>query len=86
MIIINSCQTFLNFSPKMIVTKTLLTEILLEVTNEEIQTVAKETHRKATKGLLTPVSSSPRIICACHKDIMFKPVLYSLKTSLNSSP
>ncbi|CDQ73495.1 unnamed protein product [Oncorhynchus mykiss] len=70
----------------MIVTKTLLTEILLEVTNEEIQTVAKETHRKATKGLLTPISSRPRIICAFHKDIMFKPVLYSLKTSLNSSP
>lgn len=33
-------------------TKTLLTEVLLEVTNEEIFQVAKETHRKATKGLL----------------------------------
>lgn len=33
-------------------TKTLLTEILLEVTNEEILHVAKETHRKATRGLL----------------------------------
>lgn len=33
-------------------TKTLLTEVLLEVTNEEIFLVAKETHRKATKGLL----------------------------------
>lgn len=40
----------------MVLTKTLLTEILLEVTNEEIQSVAKETRRKATKGLL----SSPR--------------------------
>lgn len=36
----------------MIITKTLLTEILLEVTNEEILHVAKETHRKATRGLL----------------------------------
>uniref|UniRef100_A0A8P4KG38 PNN-interacting serine/arginine-rich protein n=1 Tax=Dicentrarchus labrax TaxID=13489 RepID=A0A8P4KG38_DICLA len=34
----------------MIITKTLLTEILLEVTNEEIQHVAKESHRKATRG------------------------------------
>nr|XP_057909556.1 arginine/serine-rich protein PNISR isoform X2 [Doryrhamphus excisus] len=34
----------------MIITKTLLTEILLEVTNEEIQHVAKEVHRKATRG------------------------------------
>ncbi|XP_056142000.1 arginine/serine-rich protein PNISR isoform X2 [Lampris incognitus] len=34
----------------MVLTKTLLTEILLEVTNEEIQHVAKEVHRKATKG------------------------------------
>lgn len=33
-------------------TKTLLTEILLEVTNEEILHVAKEAHRKATRGLL----------------------------------
>lgn len=38
----------------MIITKTLLTEILLEVTNEEIQHVAKEAHRKATRGLLLP--------------------------------
>lgn len=36
----------------MFMTKTLLTEVLLEVTNEEIQQVAKETHRKASKGLL----------------------------------
>lgn len=36
----------------MIITKTLLTEILLEVTNEEIQHVAKEVHRKATRGLI----------------------------------
>lgn len=35
----------------MLLTKTLLTEVLLEVTNEEIYQVAKETHRKATKGL-----------------------------------
>uniref|UniRef100_A0A8B9LSM8 PNN-interacting serine/arginine-rich protein n=1 Tax=Astyanax mexicanus TaxID=7994 RepID=A0A8B9LSM8_ASTMX len=34
----------------MLLTKTLLTEVLLEVTNEEIQQVAKETHRKATKA------------------------------------
>ncbi|GLD48724.1 arginine/serine-rich protein PNISR isoform X1 [Lates japonicus] len=34
----------------MIITKTLLTEILLEVTNEEILHVAKETHRKATRA------------------------------------
>uniref|UniRef100_A0AAY4ALP4 Arginine/serine-rich protein PNISR n=1 Tax=Denticeps clupeoides TaxID=299321 RepID=A0AAY4ALP4_9TELE len=34
----------------MLITKTLLTEILLEVTNEEICHVAKETHRKATKA------------------------------------
>lgn len=37
---------------QMFMTKTLLTEVLLEVTNEEIFQVAKETHRKATKGLL----------------------------------
>lgn len=36
----------------MVITKTLLTEILLEVTNEEILHVAKETHRKATRGLV----------------------------------
>lgn len=36
----------------MVMTKTLLTEILLEVTNEEILHVAKEAHRKATRGLL----------------------------------
>ncbi|XP_076136313.1 arginine/serine-rich protein PNISR isoform X5 [Alosa pseudoharengus] len=35
----------------MVLTKTLLTEVLLEVTSEEIYQVAKETHRKATKGL-----------------------------------
>ncbi|KAI4810847.1 hypothetical protein KUCAC02_013775 [Chaenocephalus aceratus] len=34
----------------MFITKTLLTEILLEVTNEEIQHVARETHRKATRA------------------------------------
>ncbi|KAL4657454.1 hypothetical protein GN956_G4941 [Arapaima gigas] len=34
----------------MMLTKTLLTEVLLEVTNEEIYQVAKETHRKATKA------------------------------------
>uniref|UniRef100_A0A4W4EH16 PNN-interacting serine/arginine-rich protein n=1 Tax=Electrophorus electricus TaxID=8005 RepID=A0A4W4EH16_ELEEL len=34
----------------MLLTKTLLTEVLLEVTNEEILQVAKETHRKATKA------------------------------------
>lgn len=38
----------------MVMTKTLLTEILLEVTNEEILHVAKEAHRKATRGLLLP--------------------------------
>uniref|UniRef100_A0A8C7WZQ9 PNN-interacting serine/arginine-rich protein n=1 Tax=Oryzias sinensis TaxID=183150 RepID=A0A8C7WZQ9_9TELE len=32
------------------ITKTLLTEILLGVTNEEILSVARETHRKATRG------------------------------------
>ncbi|XP_035280423.1 arginine/serine-rich protein PNISR isoform X3 [Anguilla anguilla] len=36
----------------MLLTKTLLTEVLLEVTNEEIFQVAKETHRKATKEQL----------------------------------
>ncbi|XP_062254689.1 arginine/serine-rich protein PNISR isoform X5 [Platichthys flesus] len=34
----------------MIITKTLLTEILLEVTNEEIVHIAKDTHRKATRA------------------------------------
>lgn len=34
----------------MILTKMLLTEILLDVTNDEIYNIAKETHRKATKG------------------------------------
>lgn len=36
---------------QMLLTKTLLTEVLLEVTNEEIVRVALETHRKASKGL-----------------------------------
>ncbi|RXM30279.1 Ubiquitin carboxyl-terminal hydrolase 45 [Acipenser ruthenus] len=35
----------------MIMTKTVLTEVLFEVTNEEIYCVAKEVHRKATKGM-----------------------------------
>lgn len=35
----------------MMLTKTLLTEILLDVTNEEIYYVAKDVHRKATKGM-----------------------------------
>lgn len=48
----------------MIITKTLLTEILLEVTNEEIVHVAKEAHRKATRGLLLtfPVYASPMLV------------------------
>ncbi|XP_053507760.1 arginine/serine-rich protein PNISR isoform X2 [Ictalurus furcatus] len=37
-------------SQLMLLTKTLLTEVLLEVTNEEIVRVALETHRKASKG------------------------------------
>lgn len=35
----------------MMLTKMLLTEILLDVTNEEIYYVAKDVHRKATKGM-----------------------------------
>lgn len=35
----------------MVMTKMLLTEILLDVTNEEIYYVAKDVHRKATKGM-----------------------------------
>uniref|UniRef100_A0A2D4IIV2 PNN-interacting serine/arginine-rich protein n=1 Tax=Micrurus lemniscatus lemniscatus TaxID=129467 RepID=A0A2D4IIV2_MICLE len=35
----------------MLLTKTLLTEILLDVTNEEIYYVAKDVHRKAIKGM-----------------------------------
>lgn len=42
---------------QMLLTKTLLTEVLLEVTNEEIVRVALETHRKASKGL------SPLLFC-----------------------
>lgn len=42
---------------QMQLTKTLLTEVLLEVTNEEIIRVALETHRKASKGL------SPLLFC-----------------------
>ncbi|XP_077455379.1 arginine/serine-rich protein PNISR [Stigmatopora argus] len=34
----------------MVITKTILTEILLEVTNEEIQHISKEVHRKATRA------------------------------------
>lgn len=37
---------------QMMLTKMLLTEILLDVTNEEIYYVAKDVHRKATKGML----------------------------------
>lgn len=36
----------------MMLTKMMLTEILLDVTNEEIYYVAKDVHRKATKGML----------------------------------
>lgn len=36
---------------QMMLTKMLLTEILLDVTNEEIYYVAKDVHRKATKGV-----------------------------------
>lgn len=36
----------------MLLTKMLLTEILLDVTNEEIYYVAKDVHRKAIKGML----------------------------------
>lgn len=36
----------------MMLTKMMLTEILLDVTNEEIYYVAKDVHRKATKGTL----------------------------------
>lgn len=39
------------------ITKTLLTEILLTVTNEEILHVARDVHRKATRGLLAPFHS-----------------------------
>lgn len=48
----------------MVITKTLLTEILLEVTNEEILHVAKEAHRKATRGLLSffPVYASSMFV------------------------
>lgn len=35
----------------MMLTKMLLTEILLDVTNEEIYYVAKDVHRKTTKGM-----------------------------------
>lgn len=41
---------FYNFL-QMMLTKMLLTEILLDVTNEEIYYVAKDVHRKATKGM-----------------------------------
>lgn len=37
---------------QMLLTKMLLTEILLDVTNEEIYHVAKDVHRKAIKGML----------------------------------
>lgn len=44
--------TWLSFHVmQMLMTKTLLTEVLLEVTNEEIVRVVLETHRKASKGL-----------------------------------
>lgn len=48
----------------MMMTKTLLTEILLEVTNEEILHVARETHRKATRGLILyfPVFASSMLV------------------------
>lgn len=36
---------------QMLLTKMLLTEILLDVTNEEIYYVAKDVHRKAIKGM-----------------------------------
>lgn len=36
----------------MLLTKMLLTEILVDVTDEEIYYIAKDAHRKATKGIL----------------------------------
>lgn len=63
----------------MIITKTLLTEILLEVTNEEIQHVAKEVHRKATRGLiLTFPNHAP--------SLKTKPLLSALLSLNQNSP
>lgn len=63
----------------MIITKTLLTEILLEVTNEEIQHVAKEVHRKATRGLiLTFPIHAP--------SLKMKPLLSALLSLNQNSP
>lgn len=58
---------------KMLITKTLLTEILLEVTNEEILHVAKETHRKATRGLLLsfPVYTTSMLVFQTCKEKLF---------------
>ncbi|XP_023668791.2 arginine/serine-rich protein PNISR isoform X1 [Paramormyrops kingsleyae] len=41
-----------------LLTKTLLTEVLLEVTTEEIYQVARETHRKATKAPAKQIAQS----------------------------
>lgn len=66
----------------MVMTKTLLTEILLEVTNEEILHVAKEAHRKATRGLLLsfPVNAPSMLLTEkclylkrIHVDVSLKP-------------
>lgn len=45
---------FLSCFLQILLTKTLLTEVLLEVTTEEIYQVAREVHRKATKGKRPP--------------------------------
>lgn len=71
----------------MIITKTLLTEILLEVTNEEIQHVAKETHRKATRGLLliSPENASSMLFTKTHLNVKRIRHVHNLfKTQLNN--
>jgi len=47
----------------MMLTKMLLTEILLDVTNEEIYYVAKDVHRKATKGMPGCFGGFFRLFC-----------------------
>lgn len=66
----------------MLLTKMLLTEILLDVTNEEIYYVAKDVHRKAIKGTLMLFSSFIKYHFL-HVLEHFKSIVCVLKISLN---
>ena len=73
----------------MLLTTTRLKEVILEGTNEEILQGAKETHRKATKGVLTfssvheTVPSSLKVKKSCYSHCS---LIYALIDFKNMRP